>query len=94
MSHRRNHYAVVLITGSSPDQDVNAVIKVHMEIMFAQKCVHDSNIHPRYATLWERSVTGKDVETRFQKVDRRRVIVALLASVDRQIGRRHMPRFY
>lgn len=51
MSHRRNHYAVVLTTGSSPDQDVNAVIKVHMEIMFAQKCLHDSNIHPRYATL-------------------------------------------
>jgi len=39
-------------------------------------------------------VTRKDLETRFQKVYRRRAIVAVLASIDRQIGQRHMPRFY
>ena len=53
-----------------------------------------SSTHPRYATLWKPSVTRKDLETRFQKVYRRRAIVAVLASIDRQIGQRHMPRFY
>jgi hypothetical protein len=58
---------------------------------------HGNHVRPEMRArleYWKRSVTGKDVETRFQKVDRRRAIVALLASVDRQIGRRHMPRFY
>jgi hypothetical protein len=35
-SHRRNQNDVELTTGCSSDQDVNAVIKVHMGIRFAQ----------------------------------------------------------